>query len=144
MGLLGHEIEYSESGTIEGYVEAVVRQQNQISLAILTGPVMPSMQIVRGDDPQRVVATQAGAAIETWLVYQALGHTASFGEGWMMKQMIRKAMFPTQVMLTAGAIGIASSVAIHGKSSSIEKMASLGGVTTGSTQKRRMQSLGGL
>lgn len=125
-------------------MEAVMRQQNQISLAVMTGPVLPMAQLAKGDDPQRVIATQAGAAIETWLVYQALGYSASFGEGWMVKQMIRKAMFPSHVMLGAGVIGIGAAFEIHGDSSVIEKTASLGGVPTGTTQKRRMQSLGGL
>ena len=125
-------------------MEAVMRQQTQISLAILTGPVMPMAQLVKGDDPQRVVATQVGAAIETWLVYQALGYTASIGEGWMVKQIIRRAMFPTQVMLGAAAIGVAAAVEVHGNSTTIDKTASLGGVPTGKTQKQRMARLGGL
>lgn len=144
MGIFDHEIEYSEPGSIEGHLEAVARQQNQVSMAILTGPVMPMFQLAKGEDPQRVIATQAAAAMEAWVVLQAIGHTAAFGEGWMAKQIVRRAMFPTQVMLGAPVIGITAAVGVHGQSTAIDKTASLGGVPTGKTQKQRMARLGGL
>lgn len=144
MGIFDIEVEHSEPGTPAGIAEAIMRQQNQVSLSILTGPALPVSQIVRGDSPQQVIGTQLAAGIESWLFYQALGSTATFGEKWMAKQIFKRAMFPTQVMIGAAAIGTYAAAEIHGNSTSIQKMASLGGVTIGSTQKRRMQSLGGL
>lgn len=144
MGIFDVQPEYTESGTAEFALEAFMRQQNQVGLAILTGPVLPMAQLAKGEDVQRVIGTQAAAMIETWLVYQALGYTASYGESWMAKQIVKRTIFPYQVMAGAGAIGIAAAMEIHGDSTTVEKTASLGGVSYGKSQKQRMSRLGGL
>jgi hypothetical protein len=93
-------------------MEAFMRQQNQVSLAVMSGPVMPMVQVKQGEDPQRVIATQAAAAIETWLVYQALGYTAGVGEQWMAKRLATRAMVgaaaPVYPIVAAGAAVAAS------------------------------------
>lgn len=144
MGIFDTEIEYTESGTAEGSIEAVMRRQNQVSLSIIGGPTLPIFQLAQGTPATEIAGTSLAAGIETWLFYQYLGQSATFAEKQMAKHLLKKAMLPYAGMTGAVYLGVAAAVEGHRKSSVVEKTASLGGIAHGKTQKRRMSSLGGL
>lgn len=144
MDIFGVKPRYTEPGTPDYFLEAVLRQQNQVHLAMLTGPIVPAATFVaEPDDRQQIVGTQVSAGLQTWLFYQALNYSAGFGEKFMAKQ-VAKNMLITQVAIPgAAAIGVAAAVGIHGNSKVIDKTSSLGGVGYGSSKKQKTARLGG-
>ena len=136
--VFGTQPKYTEPGTPDFFLEAVLRQQNQVHIAMLTGPVIPAAKLVSGDDPieqQRILGTQASAGLQTWLFYKAIGYSASIGEQFMAKQVAKSAVTTQLALPSAVAIGVAAGMEIHKESTTLDKTALLGNVAVGSTTR---------
>lgn len=144
MDLLSTDPQYTEPGTVEYFMEAVMRQQNQVSLALLTGPVVPAASFASGGNKQEIAATQISAVLEAWLFTQAIGASPTAAQKFMAKQIVKQAITPYAAAGLAVGTGIALAMDVHSDSTQLEKTASLGGVSYGKTQKQKSARLGGL
>lgn len=117
MDLLGYEPVYSEPGTVEYYMETVARQQNQIGIAMVTGPVYPATKFAIGEEDRGQIAfTQGMAALETFLFYRAIGYSAPFAEQVIAKHAAKKAILqgalgPAYVPAMVGAVSVVAGTA---------------------------------
>lgn len=107
---MGTKPRYTEPGTGEFAMEAFMRQQNQVSIAVMTGPVYTMGQLHGGEDKQLVLGTQAAAAIEVWLIHQALGYSAGFAEKYVAKSVAKKSILGATPVGPVVAIGAGSAI----------------------------------
>lgn len=117
MDLLGYEPVYSEPGTVEYFLESSMRQQNQISIAMVTGPVYPGTKFALGEEDRGQIAfTQSMALLETFLFYRAIGYSAPLAEQVVAKQVAKKAVIqgalgPAYVPVMVGAVSVVAGTA---------------------------------
>lgn len=120
---MGTKPRYTEPGTAEFAMEAVLRQQNQVSIAVMTGPIYTMGQLHGGAEMQQVLGTQVAAAIEVWLVHQALSYSAGFVEQHVAKSVAKKAIIGATPVGPAVVIGAGSAIMADKYVSTMEGLA---------------------
>lgn len=126
------------------HMRAVMENHSHVSINILTGPASPLLAMYGGQDTQQIVNNSIAAGIETWLMFQYIGKTATPLEMSGARNLLIRSVAPSLTMGAAVGLGVFAATEVHKDSTTLDKAGSLGGVATGSTKKQKIARLGGL